>query len=570
MVESCYIVLFWISIVFTVLYVYMWHKHFNVNLSLIFVFVPLAAFGYVFKSQAVVLEEYILAQKIIYLGGCFLLLFITWNVFEMCKIQIPKWIKLLLVCASMVVYLSVMTIGESPLFYKEISAVWGGDGLIVSKTYGPWHSVFYVLVMGCFISSFTAIIYSFIKKKDVPRITVMMLFIPEFVTVVFFFGEKIVGNKMELAPFGYVIAQFVYLLIAHRTTMYDISDTSIESIVETGDTGFISLDSKMRYLGSNRTAVDIFEGFENLRIDQSIKSDASLAGIFLPWIDAFSTDENNDKFYYKKGERIYLVDVNYLFDAGKKRGFQFVISDDTQNQKYIEVINRYNADLERDVEKKTKEIIQINDIFGKNVSPQIRDYLLKGNIHLGGEKLFATVMFCDIRGFTTLSENMPSEKVVQLLNEYFTGLEKCIARHNGVINKYIGDAVMALFGVPIPSERHELDAFLAAKDMKSALVEMNESFAAKGLPALRFGIGLHSGTLLAGNIGTETRMEYTVIGDTVNTASRIEGLCKNYKTDLLVSETTAEALMKKHGVNLNFVDNSDIRGRVEKVGLWTD
>ena len=215
--------------------------------------------------------------------------------------------------------------------------------------------------------------------------------------------------------------------------------------------------------------------------------------------------------------------------------------------------------------KSLKEKEFIRDTFGKIVTPQVRDYLLKGNVALGGETLSVTVMFCDIRGFTTLSENMAPEKIVSLLNEYFTGLEKCISAHGGVINKYIGDAIMALFGAPIPIKDHAQEAFRASLDMRNTLVQMNKDFVVKGFPEIRFGIGLHTGNVLAGNIGAASRMEYTVIGDAVNTASRIEGLCKTYKTDLLVSETTAATITEK----LFFVDDAEIRGRTEKVKLYS-
>ena len=221
--------------------------------------------------------------------------------------------------------------------------------------------------------------------------------------------------------------------------------------------------------------------------------------------------------------------------------------------------DRFNA-----MAKSLKEKEFMRDTFGKIVTPQVRDYLLGGNVALGGETVFVTVMFCDIRGFTSLSESMAPEKIVSLLNTYFTGLEKCISDHGGVINKYIGDAVMALFGAPVPLKNHAEEAFLAALDMKKSLEKMNKDFSARGLPELKFGIGLHSGNVLAGNIGAANRMEYTVIGDTVNTASRIEGLCKTYKTDLLVSESTAKLLTQK----LDFVDEAQIRGRVETVKIY--
>ncbi len=247
--------------------------------------------------------------------------------------------------------------------------------------------------------------------------------------------------------------------------------------------------------------------------------------------------------------------------------------------------------------KSLKEKEFMRDTFGKIVTPQIRDYLLTKNVALGGETLEVTVMFCDIRGFTTLSENMPPEKIVSLLNEYFTGLETCVARHGGVINKYIGDAIMVLFGAPIPSATHALDAYRAALDMRSALVQMNKGWAERGLPEIRFGIGIHSGPVLAGNIGAANRMEYTVIGDTVNTASRIEGLCKSCQKDLLISESAARKIMESQKSArpdaspkgaaaqneslsqaqeaaaalpaLQFVADAEIRGRKEKVRVFT-
>ena len=211
----------------------------------------------------------------------------------------------------------------------------------------------------------------------------------------------------------------------------------------------------------------------------------------------------------------------------------------------------------------------MRDTFGLIVTPQIRDYLLNKNVALGGETLDVTVMFCDIRGFTSLSETMSPEKIVSFLNEYFTGLEKCITAHGGIINKYIGDAVMALFGAPLQSSTHAKDAYLASIDMRAALKEMNLQFEKEGLPEIKFGIGLHSGPVLAGNIGAANRMEYTVIGDTVNTASRIEGLCKIYKKDLLISENTAKLIFTEEENTLSFVDDADIRGKTEKVKVYT-
>ena len=209
----------------------------------------------------------------------------------------------------------------------------------------------------------------------------------------------------------------------------------------------------------------------------------------------------------------------------------------------------------------------MRDTFGKVVDPNVRDYLMSGNVKLGGETVEVSVMFCDIRSFTAMSESMEPKDVVSLLNVYFTRLGECITKNHGIINKYIGDALMAIFGAPVHSDNHAKDAYNAALDMRKALVELNKEFEKEGKPTIRFGIGIHSGKVLAGNIGATNRMEYTVIGDTVNTASRIESLCKEYKTDLLLTESTKN-MLGEVGNHLNLVADAAIRGKEETVKLY--
>ena len=233
------------------------------------------------------------------------------------------------------------------------------------------------------------------------------------------------------------------------------------------------------------------------------------------------------------------------------------------------------SDSFNDMSKALQEKELMRDTFGKLVDPHVRDYLLKQNIKLGGHKRFVTVMFCDIRNFTKMSENMPPEKVVFLLNRYFTALGTCITNNNGIINKYIGDAIMAIFGAPVDSKTHSADAIKAALQMCRELAELNRESASKNLPILHFGIGIHSGTVLAGNIGAKNRMEYTVIGDTVNTASRIESLCKHYGKNLLISEASLNSVSSENAseetenFDFTFVDDAAIRGKEEKVKLYT-
>ncbi len=183
-----------------------------------------------------------------------------------------------------------------------------------------------------------------------------------------------------------------------------------------------------------------------------------------------------------------------------------------------------------------RERDRLRETFGRYVTRQVADHLLKGNVSLGGELIPVTVLFSDIRSFTTISETMEPRALLDFLNVYFTGMVESVMRHQGVVDKFIGDAIMAVFGPPVPHPDDPLNAVKAALDMRARLLKINVGFRERGLPELRTGIGLHSGQVVAGNMGHAERMEYTVIGDAVNLASRLEGMTKELKCDVVLSE----------------------------------
>ncbi len=377
-----YDALFILSAALSCVYVFLWHKHFNVNLSLMFVLIPIANLGYVSLARAHNLEEAIQATQLIYLGGCFLILFITFFIFNMCKVRLPKWLSTGMVCAGTLVYLFILSIGDGPLFYKKVTATKEHGMIILHKTYGPIHSVFYILLAIYFGLAFFVILYSFFRKKQVSRRIIWLLFIPEVVTVLFFFGSRAVSKQFELTPVGYVFAQIMYLVIANYLCLYDIEDTAIDSLMETGDTGFIHIDLKMRYLGSNEIARKIFPELNELTVDRPLKKSRRLWEYLTPKIIMFQGDESQDKYLFREGERTYLIDINYLFHNGKKKGVQLVISDDTRNQQYIDLINNYNTNLKREVEEKTEDILKMHNNLIRSMAKLVesRDNSTGGHI----------------------------------------------------------------------------------------------------------------------------------------------------------------------------------------------
>ena len=209
----------------------------------------------------------------------------------------------------------------------------------------------------------------------------------------------------------------------------------------------------------------------------------------------------------------------------------------------------------------------MKETFGKVVAPAVRDHLLKGNLQLGGEMRTATVLFCDLRGFTSISEQLAPQQVVEMLNIHFDTMSRCIEEEGGLINKFIGDAIMAIYNVPLPYADHAARAYRSAMRMIASLAEMNAGFLSRGLPQLKIGIGLHTGEVLAGNIGSSSRLEYTVIGDTVNVASRIEGLCKETGKALLISEATVAEMQQNDP--LEVLGEFPIRGREKPIRIYT-
>ena len=204
--------------------------------------------------------------------------------------------------------------------------------------------------------------------------------------------------------------------------------------------------------------------------------------------------------------------------------------------------------------------------FSRYVSKEVAAQVLAEAPGLRGERRDVSILFSDLRGFTTLSETMPPDVVAARLNEYFEAMSAAIFRHRGMINDFIGDAIMAIFGAPLADREHALHAARAALAMDEALHRLNARWKEEGLPLLRMGIGIHTGEVFAGNIGGRVRVKYTIVGDAVNVASRVEGLNKDLGTTILVTEATRAVL----GARAEARDRGarDVKGRRELVRVF--
>lgn len=211
---------------------------------------------------------------------------------------------------------------------------------------------------------------------------------------------------------------------------------------------------------------------------------------------------------------------------------------------------------------------KIKHAMGRYISHDVMKNVVKDidGLKLGGKRANVTVLFADIRGFTSMSENMSAEEVSVILNEYFTEIEPIISQYNGVINKFIGDAVLAIFGEPIQDKNHAINAVKCANDMLKKVAELQKKWIQEGKPKIEIGVGINTGEAFVGNIGSEKRLEYTVIGDVVNLASRIESYNKVYKTRFLISSTTYENV--RNIADVIKISEVSIRGKAKKLDIY--
>jgi adenylate cyclase len=218
------------------------------------------------------------------------------------------------------------------------------------------------------------------------------------------------------------------------------------------------------------------------------------------------------------------------------------------------------------------ERLRVRRTLDRYVSKQVAEEILRHGeeyaASLGGERRNVTILFSDIRGFTTISEQSSPVELVAQLNEYLTVMVDVVMKYDGTLDKFVGDAIMTVYGAPLSRGAAE-DAWRAvqtAAEMRTRLAELQQRWRAAGKPELRIGIGLNHGEVVVGNIGSPQRMEYTVIGDPVNVASRVEGLNKEFGTDILLTESVYELV--KDRVEVKRLEATAVKGREQKVNVY--
>ena len=215
---------------------------------------------------------------------------------------------------------------------------------------------------------------------------------------------------------------------------------------------------------------------------------------------------------------------------------------------------------------------RVRDTFARFVPEAVVAQVLErgdGDLRFGGVRRECTVLFSDLRGFTTFAEQPPPDTVIEVLNHYLEEMSDAIMDHGGTLVAYMGDGIMAVFGAPLEQPDHADRAIAAAREMlDQRLTRFNEWMRREGHKGFAMGIGLNSGTVMSGQVGSQRRIEYTAIGDTTNTAARLEGMTKGSGHQLFIADSTRAALKEDPG-DLELIGEREVRGRAHEITVWT-
>ncbi|MGB2926590.1 MAG: adenylate/guanylate cyclase domain-containing protein, partial [Limnothrix sp.] len=334
--------------------------------------------------------------------------------------------------------------------------------------------------------------------------------------------------------------------------------------------GVISTDKKGIIIAANEKAKELLgfgvdDPIEGKQMGELVeiktakitgKADVSKKGDFSEWLDRALAPQN-----LAKDREQYYPDQPLLSSAGEEHSVNLSINSISDA---ADATNVYGALVVMDDISDEK---RLKSTMYRYMTKELAEQLIEsGSVELGGDRKEVSVLFSDIRSYTSLTEKLQAEEVVSMLNEYFESMVEAVFKHKGTLDKYIGDAIMAVFGSPMPLKDHAWESLQTALEMRTRLADFNARRLGDGKEQIQIGIGINSGYVISGNIGSSKRMEFTAIGDGVNLSARLETASKQYGCDIIISENTYQHCSDL--VTVRELDRIRVKGKNEPVSIY--
>lgn len=347
MILTYYNILFAFSILFLFMIAIRWQLRIDIDFAVFFILVPLDILGYIKISEAETIREAILANEFVYIGGSFLQLFAMLIVCDLCQIKLKPIVRVSLFGISTAIFLSTLTVGHNGLFYKSVQIVERNGITVLLKEYGPVHTVFYVMIIVYMITTIWALIYGRLKKPDASIKNINVMTIVMFISVFAFFAGRALTKDIEFTPATFVLAEIVFLFIAHRTRLYHITGDIAANVLENGSDGLICFDLDKALLVSNGTARNFIPELKTSRADYPLDQDIKAFADINDLIDEFANNGHiSDGSMLIIGETYYHILIDHIKDGKKDVGYYVVLRDITTKQKYLESIEELNAKIQ--------------------------------------------------------------------------------------------------------------------------------------------------------------------------------------------------------------------------------
>ena len=305
------------------------------------------------------------------------------SIMSVCKINIGKILVNSLFVIDMALFGLIVTSNHHQLYYKSVTLETKDGISVLTKTYGSAHILLYLMVGGYAVSGISISVYCIIKKrKQISEKVALLQLLCMVVSVGVYVMERVTSYAIAWMPVGYVCVQIIYLIIAGKIYLYDIDYMFALSHTKNVDAGFFSVDKRLHFLGSNHIAKLYFEELRNLEVDKKLPTDTTFLQNINGWIKEIDERHGTVTKIVPSDDKIYKVTAGYLFDGTKSRGYQFIVVDDTKEQRYIYMLNNYNENLEKEVNQKTKSVRDMQDklILGMADMVEDRDNSTGGHI----------------------------------------------------------------------------------------------------------------------------------------------------------------------------------------------